>query len=288
MIAVMGATGTVGNALLRTLTAQGVPCRALARTPGKLHGTIAVAVAAPVEVVAADAVDPHSLRAALKGCDQLFLSMANQPDQVELEIAVIDAAAAAGIAHVVKLSAPAAEPDSPVAVSRGHATIEAHLKATIPLSTILRPYAFMQNLLLLAPAVAAQGVIVGAMGNAPCNYIDARDIADMAAAVLTRPGTAGTTYELTGGRAFSHPELADRLTTLTGRPVAYVDLGTAAFHAHLVRTAGMPDWLAAHIVEIQRLAVSRPESPNMTIERLLGRAPRDLRAFLDENRAAFG
>lgn len=284
MIAVMGATGTVGNALLRTLTTQGIPCRALTRTPGLLSGTIA----APVEVVAADDADPDSLRAAFKGCDQLFLSMANQPDQTELEIAVIDAAAAADIGHVVKLSAPAAEPDSPVAVSRGHATIEAHLKATIPLSTILRPYAFMQKLLLLAPAVTARSVIVGAMGNAPCNYIDARDIADVAAAVLTRPGTAGTTYELTGGRAVSHPELADLLTSLTGRPVAYIDLGPAAFHAHLVRTAGMPDWLAAHIVEIQRLAVSRPESPNTTIETLLGRAPRGLRAFLDENRAAFG
>ncbi|GAA1981557.1 NmrA family NAD(P)-binding protein [Catenulispora subtropica] len=285
MIAILGATGTTGNALLRTLTAQGVPCRALTRTPHKLAGT--VAVAAPVEVVPADAADPRSLRTALKGCDQLFLSMANQPNQVELEIAAIDAAAAAGVEHVVKLSAPAAEPDSPVAVSRGHAAIEAHLLAAVPHVTILRPYAFMQKLLLLAPGVTAGNVIVGAMGQAPCNYIDARDIADVAAVALTRRQAAGTVYELTGGRAVSHPELAALLSSLTGRRIAYVDLDPAEFHAHLVRTAGMPDWLAWHIVEIQQLAVNRPESPNSAIEDLLGRAPRSLEDFLAQNRAAF-
>lgn len=139
MIAVMGATGSTGNTLLHTLTAQGVPCRALARTPQKLRGTITAV--APIEVAYADAANPHSLRAGLKGCDQLFLSMANGPDQVELETAVIDAATAVGVGHLVKLSAPAAEPDSPVAVSRGHAAIEAHLAATIPRVSILRPYA---------------------------------------------------------------------------------------------------------------------------------------------------
>ncbi|MEY9934012.1 uncharacterized protein YbjT (DUF2867 family) [Catenulispora sp. GP43] len=286
MIAVMGATGSTGNTLLRTLSAQSVPCRALARTPQKLRGTITAV--APIEVAYADAAHPHSLRAGLKGCDQLFLSMANGPDQVELETAVIDAAAAAGIGHLVKLSAPAAEPDSPVAVSRGHAAIEAHLAAMIPRVSILRPYAFMQKLLVLAPVVAARGVIIGTMGAAPCNYVDVRDIADVAAAVLTQPELAGATYELTGGRAVSHPELAALLTSLTGRPVASVDLDPAEFHAHLVHTAGMPDWLARHIVEIQRLAVTRPESPNSVIEAVLGRVPRSLEDFLAENRAAFG
>ncbi|MEY9910337.1 uncharacterized protein YbjT (DUF2867 family) [Catenulispora sp. MAP12-49] len=285
MIAVMGATGSTGNALLHTLTAQGVPCRALARTPQKLRGTITAV--APIEVAYADAAHPRSLRAGLKGCDQLFLSMANGPDQVELETAVIDAATAIGVGHLVKLSAPAAEPDSPVGVSRCHAAIEAHLAATIPRVSILRPYAFMQKLLLLAPAVAATGAIISAMGAAPCNYVDVRDIADVAAAVLTQPEAAGATYELTGGRAVSHPELAALLTSLTGRPVTSVDLDPAEFHAHLVRTAGMPDWLARHIVEIQRLAVTRPESPNAVIEAVLGRAPRSLEDFLTENRAAF-
>ncbi|GAA3115327.1 NAD(P)-dependent oxidoreductase [Streptosporangium carneum] len=284
MITIMGATGATGGALLRRLAALDVPCRAVSRTPDTLRA--AIGVETPVEIVGADAADPRALRTAFTGSTQLFLAMANSPRQVELEINATDAAAACGVRHVVKLSAPAAEPDSPVAVSRGHWRVEAHLAATGMVATVLRPYAFMQKLLLNAPAVAG-GALIGAMRDAPCNYVDVRDIADVAAATLLRPGLAGATYALTGPQAFSHPELARLLGELTGRPVSYVDLSPNDFHSHLVRTAHMPDWLASHVVEIQQLAVERPESPNDTVETILGRPARTLDAFVREHLSVF-
>ncbi|MFI5761943.1 NmrA family NAD(P)-binding protein [Streptomyces sp. NPDC051563] len=286
MIVVMGATGATGNALLRSLLALGAPVRALTRTP---HVPIAGATGThllPAEVQYADAADPGSLRTAFEGADQLFLAMANGPEQVALETRVIDIAARAGIGHIVKISAPAAEPDSPVAVSRGHHAVEEHLRACGLTHTVLRPYAFMQNLLRLAPAVA-QGVILGTMGEAPCNYIDCRDIGDVAAAALTGPGIAGGTYTLTGPEAVSYPELVVRLSTLTGREVSYVDLAPDEFRNSLIRNARMPDWLADHVTEIQQLAVTRPEKPTTTVAELLGRPPRTLDAFLREHQAHF-
>lgn len=286
MIVVMGATGATGNALLHSLLALGAPVRALTRTP---HVPIPGATGPhpqPVEVQYADAADPGSLRTAFKGADQLFLAMANGPAQVALETRVIDIAAQAGIGHIVKISAPAAEPDSPVAVSRGHHAVEEHLRACGLTHTVLRPYAFMQNLLRLAPAVA-QGVILGTMGEAPCNYIDCRDIGDVAAAALTRPGIAGGTYTLTGPEAVAYPELVARLTTLTGSAVRYVNLAPDELRDSLIRNAHMPDWLADHVTEIQQLAVTRPESPTTTVTDLLGRPPRTLDAFLREHRAHF-
>ncbi|MFD6892162.1 NmrA family NAD(P)-binding protein [Streptomyces sp. NPDC059957] len=286
MIVVMGATGATGNALLHSLLALGAPVRALTRTP---HLPIPGATGThplPVEVQYADAADPRSLRSAFQGADQLFLAMANGPEQVALETRVIDIAAQAGIGHIVKISAPAAEPDSPVAVSRGHHAVEEHLRACGLAHTVLRPYAFMQNLLRLAPAVA-RGVILGAMGEAPCNYIDCRDIGDVAAAALTRPGIAGGTYTLTGPEAVAYPELAARLTTLTGRAVRYVDLAPDELRDSLIRNAHMPDWLADHVTEIQQLAITRPENPNTTVTDLLGRPPRTLDAFLREHHAHF-
>ncbi|MFI5831498.1 NmrA family NAD(P)-binding protein [Streptomyces sp. NPDC051578] len=284
MITIMGATGATGGALLRRLAGLDVPCRAISRTPGTLRAAIGASTS--VEVVGADAADPRTLRDALKGSAQLFLAMANSPRQAELETNAIDAAAACGVQHVVKLSAPAAEPASPVAISRGHWRVEEHLAATDMTATLLRPYAFMHKLLLNAPAVA-QGVLIGAMREAPCNYIDVRDIADVAAETLLVPGLAGAEYTLTGPQAYSHSELARLLGELTGRPVRHIDLSPDEFHSHLLTTAHMPPWLADHVVEIQLLAIDRTESPNDTIETVLGRPARTLHDFLREHVHAF-
>ncbi|MFH8370630.1 NAD(P)H-binding protein [Streptomyces sp. NPDC018031] len=280
----MGATGATGGALLRRLTGRDVPCRAVTRTPDVLRAT--TGAGARVEIAAADAADPRTLRDALEGTTQLFLAMANSPRQAELETNVIDAAAACGVRHVVKVSAPAAEPASPVAVSRGHWRVEEHLAATGMTATLLRPYAFMHKLLLNAPAVAA-GVLIGAMRDAPCNYVDVRDIADVAAETLLRPDLAGSTYTLTGPQAFSHPELARLLGELVGRPVRHIDLPPNEFHRHLRSTAHMPPWLADHVVEIQQLALTRPEAPDDTVETVLGRPARTLPDFLREHLHVF-
>ncbi|MFD4867554.1 NmrA family NAD(P)-binding protein [Streptomyces sp. NPDC058412] len=287
MIVVMGATGATGNALLHRLLALGTPVRALTRTPHEPIPGVTGAHRPPLEVRYADARDPHSLRTAFEGASQLFLAMANSPAQVELETRVIDTAADTGIEHLVKISAPAAEPDSPVAISRGHHAVEEHVRALGMKHTLLYPYAFMQNLLRLAPTVA-QGVILGAMGEAPCNYVDCRDIGDVAAAALTRPDIAGGAYVLTGSEVVSHPELAQRFSTLTGRRVRYVNLAPDELRADLIHRAHMPAWLADHVTEIQELAVARPETPTDTVSRILGRPPRTLDAFLHENRDHFG
>ncbi|MFF8261509.1 NmrA family NAD(P)-binding protein [Streptomyces virginiae] len=252
----MGATGATGNALLHSLLALGAPVRALTRTPHEPIPGITGVHRARTEVRYADATDPDSLRTAFEDASRLFLTMANGPAQVELETRVVDIAARAGVEHVVKISAPAAEPDSPVAVSRGHHAVEQHLRALGLGHTVLRPYAFMQNLLRLAPGIA-QGVVLGAMGQAPCNYIDCRDIGDVAAAALTRPDIAGGTYALTGPEAVSHGELARRLSVLTGRPIRCVDLAPDELRDHLVRRARMPAWLADHVTEIQQVAIAR-------------------------------
>ncbi|MET9487861.1 NmrA family NAD(P)-binding protein [Nocardia sp. NPDC006630] len=281
MIAIMGASGSTGGALLRRLTDLGVPCRALTREPERLRAELPAAI--PVDVRWADAADPASLRNAFTDVRQLFLTMTNSPRQVEFESRVIDLAAHCGIEHIVKISAPAAQPDSPVVISRWHYAIEQHLLRSGIDHTILRPYAFMQKLLTLAPTIQ-QGIIVGAMRDAACNYIDCRDIGDVAAEVLTRPEISRGTYTLTGSETFSHPKLAELLSRLLDRRIHYVDLPPTDFRQTLLDHAHMPLWLATHVMEIQQLARTRPEHPTDTVTRLLGRPPRTLEAFLTESR----
>lgn len=281
MIVVMGAAGATGNALVHRLTTAGIHCRALSRDPDRLRANMNAVNT--VDVRYADATDPASLRAAFEGASQLFLTMTNSPAQIELETRVIAIAAESGIAHIVKLSAPTAREDSPVAIARWHHAIEETLRNSGLEHTILRPYAFMQKLLLLTPQIAERGVIVGTMGAAACNYIDCRDIADVAAAALTRSEIAGGTYTLTGSATYSYPRLAALLSRLLDTHVRYVDLPPAEFRAQLIERSGFPGWLADHITEIQQLAVAYPEHPNDTVAHILGRAPRSLESFLAEH-----
>lgn len=70
---------------------------------------------------------------------------------------------------------------------------------------------------------------------------------------------------------------------MLGRPVRYIDLQPHELRQNLIDNAHMPPWLAEHILEIQHLAISRPEAPTDTVVRVLGREPRSLDAFLREH-----
>ncbi|MFI6041850.1 NAD(P)H-binding protein [Nocardia sp. NPDC051321] len=284
MIVVMGATGATGNALLTRLLDLGVPCRALSRNPDRLR---AMEYPPGAEIRYADATNPAALRSAFHGATQLFLTMTNSPAQVELETRTIETAAACGIEHIVKLSAPAVASNSPVSVARWHYAIEEVLRATGLTHTILRPYAFMQKLLLLGTQVATQGTIFGIMGESTCNFIDCRDIADVAAAALTQAEIAGGAYLLTGSHTYSYPRLAARLSSMLDTPIRYTDLSCTDFRQHLTEQSGLPTWLADHIIEIQQLAIAQPEHPTDTVAQILGKPPRTLESFLTENLDTF-
>lgn len=86
MIVIMGATGTIGSALLERLVDLGVPVRALSREPEKLRDQIGEKGRSTIEVALVDASDPESLRRAFTGASQLFLAMSNSPKQIELKL----------------------------------------------------------------------------------------------------------------------------------------------------------------------------------------------------------
>ncbi|MGG4147607.1 NAD(P)H-binding protein, partial [Paenibacillus algorifonticola] len=140
MIIIMGATGTIGSALLERLVDLGVPVKALSREPEKLRNQVGEKGRSTIEVASADASDPESLRRAFAGASQLFLAMSNSPRQIELETSIIQIAAESGIKHIVKISSPAFELSSPVAVAGWHQEIEKTLRESGLSHTVLRPY----------------------------------------------------------------------------------------------------------------------------------------------------
>src|SRR5919204_2241971 len=111
MILVTGATGNAGSEVVRALRARGATVRAFARDAEKARQLLGD----EVELAVGDFGDRSSVRAALEGVEAMLLSGADDPRRVEWETSAIDAAAAARVGRIVKLSTISAEPGAPVA-----------------------------------------------------------------------------------------------------------------------------------------------------------------------------
>ena len=88
MILVTGATGLNGTALVRKLSAKGVPLRALVRSAAK---AAEIAALPNVEIAIADMAKPETLPAALAGVDRAMLNSSADPAMVEVQSNFIDA-----------------------------------------------------------------------------------------------------------------------------------------------------------------------------------------------------
>src|SRR5438552_15678249 len=121
MILVTGATGTVGGEVVRLLAARGQKVRAFGRNAERLPRL------AGVEPFAGDLTDRFAVGAAVKGADRIFLLGEPDPDHVEEQSNVIQAARRNGIKLLVKMSALGADAQSPINLARWHAKTEDEL-----------------------------------------------------------------------------------------------------------------------------------------------------------------
>lgn len=286
MIVIFGATGSTGVPLVRRLVSEGRALRVAARDPARTRATLGV----EVPTVTADVTKPATLRAALEGATRVYTAVGGAtgtPDLVAAERALIDAAREAGVGHYVKVSGIDASPEGPARIQRWHGETERHLEGSGVPFTVLRPTFFMQNLLGLAPAIAG-GILPVPTGDARAAHIDARDIADVAAEVLTTEGHLGRRYTLTGPVALSHAEVAAALARELGAVVDFVDVPPEAFRDGGVR-AGMPPWFADLLTDVYVTVFATGRASRVTgdVARVTGRAPRDLASFIREHRDVF-
>ena len=288
MIVVTGATGLAGSEVVRALAARGGRVRAFVRDPGQARRMLG----GTVELAAGDLADPRSVRAALDGADTLFLSCADDPRRVGWETGAIDAAVAAGVRRVVKLSAVGAGTGSPVAFWDWHGQVEQHLRASGTGWVILRSSWYMSNLLAAAAQVAAEGRLYAPAGQARIAMIDPRDVGAAAAALLTSPGLSspgheGQTYLVTGPEAITFAQVSAGLSAATGRRVEFTDIpGEAAEQAMI--GGGVPAFAAGQIVKIfAQLRQGADRRVTATVQALTGSAPRDFASFARDHARLF-
>jgi uncharacterized protein YbjT (DUF2867 family) len=239
-ILITGATGKVGSALLDNLGNAAINLRALTRDESKA-GSLEDR---GVEAALGDFLEPETLGSALEGVSTVFLLTPIHPEQVPQATNVIEAAKGSGKdPRVVRLSVHQASHQAPTRISRQHAEIEDKLVSSGLPYTFLRPQSYMQNTLMAAPTVASQGRIYQPMNSGRLGMIDARDVGEVAAKVLTENGHEDKTYTLTGPAAISFHDVAEALSEVLDKEVGYVSIPPEkAKEAMLGR--GIPEWVA--------------------------------------------
>src|SRR3954469_453387 len=194
-ILVTGATGTIGREVIRPLSTKNAAVRAGIRDANKARAQFGESV----ELTSFDFEDRASYSVALRDVEKLFILPPLTSNQVEVTIALVDAAKSAGVRHIVKLSAIGADPAATFTIGKWHGQTDEHIRQSGLGFTLLRPNSFMQNFINYFPP--RDGVIYLPWGNGEASFVDTCDIGAVAAETLTADNHEGKTYDLTGPEA---------------------------------------------------------------------------------------
>lgn len=269
-ILITGATGKTGSALAGRLRACGANIRTATRKP-----------------VMSDDVHfewhaPETHGFALDGVNALYLvAPTDTTEHLTVMQLFLDRAVKAGVERVVLLSASVLDQGGPMM-----GAVHAWLAVNVPQWTVLRPSWFMQNFVTQhLPAILQQGAIYSATQNGRVPFIDVADIAAVAAKALTEPGfTHGRAPILTGPVALTYAEVAQVISTETGRDVRHVNLTFDEMTDHY-RRFGLPADYAAVLAGLDD-AIAHGSENRITneVEHLCGRRPNSFEIFVRENR----
>ena len=211
--AITGVTGKLGGTVATGLQDLAPQLRLLVRDAGRvprLEGDVAVM----------EYGDAEASRKALTGVDVLFMGSAGEnPDRVHQHQVFVEAAAAAGVGHIVYTSFLAAAPDATFTLARDHWYTEQHIRESGMAWTFLRDSFYLD---FFPGIVDEHGVMRGPAGNGRVGAVARQDVARSAVAVLRDPSPhAERTYDMTGPEALSLTDMARIIGEAQGREVTY-------------------------------------------------------------------
>lgn len=285
-ILVTGASGHLGSLIINhLLETEGVsPADIIAgsRDPAKLLAS----AARGVETRRVDFNDTASLSSALAGVERLLIISTDAIGaRLEPQKAAVAAAKQAGVGRIFYTSMPQPE-DTKITFAPDHLGTEQAIKASGLAYTIFRNGWYMENLFMSLPQALASGHWYTSSGNGRIAHTARDDIARAIAAGLARPAADSVTYTLTGEKTYTTEEIAALVREVTGKPLAVVNL-TDAQLAEGMAAAGVPAPFIPTFVSLD--ANTREGKIAMAtgdVEKLTGRKPLSLRAFIEANKAA--
>lgn len=277
-ILVTGATGNTGRAVVEHAARLGARVRAAVRDPAAAAATLDPTV----DAVRFDFADPDTFAPALAGAEGLFLLRPPAVTDVAGTLnRLIDQAVEAGVGHVVFLSVAGVERARFIP----HARVERHLVASGLAWTMLRAGFFAQN---IADAyrrdIVEDDRLYLPAGAGAAAWVDVRDAGEVAASALVRGELRGEAPVLVGPEPLDFHRTAGLLTEVLGRAIRYEPASIPGYLLHCRRRG--EDWGYAVVKTMLHVSLrfGGREPADPTLERLLGRRPRDLRTYLQDHR----
>ncbi|GIE81858.1 NmrA family transcriptional regulator [Actinoplanes philippinensis] len=280
MIAVTGATGTIGRTLVKLLAPAGEEVLAVSRhaqhTPD-LPG---------VRWAQGQVGDTAGLQSALHGARAVFVLLPGElTSHGEDPRKLIDVVAAAGLERIVFLSSQIAgtRPQS-ASHSRLH-EYEQAVRASEIGFTILRPTGFASNALGWTASIRAQQTVYAPFGDVALPVVDPDDIAGVAAAALLEDGHEGRTYVLTGPQPISPREQTAAIGEAIGEDLHFVEVPREAAQAAMTQFMA-PD-MAAGSLDVLGSPLPAEQAVSPDVEEVLHRAPGSFANWAARNATAF-
>lgn len=268
---VLGGTGKTGARVASRLAGLGLPVRTAARHGGDIRF---------------DWDEPPTHRDAVEGADRIYLIAPVMRTRFAPQVsAFLDLAETAGVRHVTYLSAYGIEfAQSEVALR----AVELDLMRRPTLTySIVRPAWFMQNFseTFLMPV---DDVIVVPTGSGGEAFVDAEDIAAVAAATLADPEAhACTEYAPTGPDILTVSDAADIIASVTGRPVRHVDIHRLSWVDSVIASGVPAEYGEMLQMLTETIASGRGSRPNDDVEKVTGAPPTSFTDFARRTAAAW-
>jgi uncharacterized protein YbjT (DUF2867 family) len=207
--------------VIRALVARGEPVRALVRRPAQLDQAKAIGA---VEVEVGNLLDTNTLKPIFAGMRAVYHIGPNaHPAEAELGRNAISVARAAGIPHFVMHSVLHPQTQAMPHHWNKLLTEEQLIQSGMGF-TILQPASYMQNVRGVWASVTVGRYPVPYSTGVRFSPVDLKDVAHMAAEVLSSPGHEGAIYELAGPELLTPVQMARRLSEALGRPVEAIEI----------------------------------------------------------------
>ena len=222
-IVVSGASGQLGELVVRELLARGVPADNLilvSRTPEELDEFKRMGASTRF----GDFAKPESLPAAYAGGTKLLLISINfgaEPRPVAHKRAV-DAAVAAGIKQIAYTSFVALSRGDNTGLASDHFQTEEIIKRSGVAWTMLRNSFYSNGLIQQAAKMLTEGKATASDADVRMGYVTREDCAAAAAAVLSSLGHENKVYNITGPELIGPREIAAAASAATGKPIDVV------------------------------------------------------------------
>ncbi len=294
-ILVTGATGTVGNEVVKQLLAA----------KGQREEDIIVKAAARsanddtfrnlgVQIAQLDYNKPDTLSTALRGVNKVFLLTPFQSNMVDLTLNLVNEAKNVGVKHIVKQSVLGADAEQEITPSRLHRQAEKIIEESGIPFTFLRPNFFMQNFVTFySHFIKTQGAFYVPAGDAKASLVDVRDIAAVAVQVLSGSSKNGETkhirkaYDITGGEALSYGQAAEILSKEIGKKVNYVNILDEDARKGM-KDMGADEWTINSMIELFGITRAGYLSEISTaVEQVTGNKPITFSQFARDYAVAF-